>query len=127
MTALPTKPVRPSDFADQYTWRQYADQVTAYLAALESAVKAEAKSAARENGWCDSGVRAALGRLGIKAGPRNPLYSVTITRQRVRATSGADAVRQVQSALSAVSFVDRSDKRRDFRHNTTVTASLLEG
>jgi hypothetical protein len=103
-----SKPVQPATWAPASEWKKYAVEVAQYVG---------------RNSWDVESRRTALLDLGLPAG--NPLFEVTVTRHRVRATSEADAVAQVKAALSGVSFADRSGKTRNFRQNTTVTAQKV--
>lgn len=74
-------------------------------------VLAEARRVARENGWCDDGLRASMGRLGIdetarRAPRRNPRHRVAVqvsvtvdgdreTARRAVETAARDSVRQL--------------------------------
>lgn len=100
------RPTMPSGYLfDQAAWKQYAADVAKYVA---------------ENTYNVEQRNTLLRSLGLPAG--NPLFEVIITRKRVRATSPADAERQVRAALADVTFNDASGVARNFRHETTVLA-----
>lgn len=115
------KPTRPDFlYAIGDDWKRYADALEAYRVEREREI-----SKALRNHVDSETANVVRAQTGLPAVPRNDLYTVIVTRFRVRASSATDAADQVRIALAGVSFTDRSDVRRNFRFNTTVTASKV--
>jgi hypothetical protein len=124
-TTTNVAPPTPGPWGSASEWAQWAKD---YRQHVSRVLTDEAARVGREYGWCSDGQREVLARIRQAAdlpapGPRNPLYDVTVIRRRVRATSEQDAVNQVVAALRDVEFTDRSNVRRNFRHNTDVFAT----
>lgn len=115
------KPTRPDFlYATGDDWKRYADAVEVYRVEREREI-----SKALSNHVDSETAKVVRAQTGLPAVPRNDLYTVRVTRSRVRAENAGDAEAQVRAALAGITFVDRSDRTRDFRFNTTVTASKV--
>lgn len=115
------KPTEPTIYGSYYAWRLYARDLAAY----EVAVAKEAISTSLRDVLPSDTAKVVRQVAGLPSVPRNPLYSVTVTRARVRAANADAAESMVRDALAGVSFTDASDVRRNFRYETTITASKI--
>lgn len=110
------RPASPGPYATSAEVREYAAKLEQHLSDREREISRLIADVAPDY----------VGYIRVVAGlpkvARNPLYSVTVTRTRVRAADALDAQSQVLTALADVEWDDASGRPRNFRRNTTVTA-----